>query len=74
MKLFLDMLSALKVNYIRYIIPQSLRAQANRSNEFVNLEEVHVLLESIEKAVQIQKSGTCALYYSSWNLVAVRLK
>ncbi|MEK5395450.1 tyrosine-type recombinase/integrase [Paenibacillus sp. FSL K6-2859] len=50
MKLFLDMLSTLKVNYIRYIIPQSLRAQANRSNEFVNLEEVHVLLESIEKS------------------------
>ncbi|WP_442603627.1 tyrosine-type recombinase/integrase [Paenibacillus sp. KN14-4R] len=49
MKLFLDMLSVLKVNHLRYIIHQSLRAQAKRSNEYVNLEEVLVLLESIEK-------------------------
>ncbi|MDQ0090120.1 integrase [Paenibacillus anaericanus] len=49
MKLFLNMLSDIKVNHIRYIIPQSLRAQAKRSNNYVNLGEVLILLESIGK-------------------------
>lgn len=49
MKIFIDMLSALHVNHIRYNIDPSLRAQGKRSNEYVNLDEVLVLLEVIEK-------------------------
>lgn len=50
MKLFLDMLVTCKQNKIFYFIPESLRAQGKRSNEYVNLDEVITLLKAIEES------------------------
>src|SRR5690606_34129991 len=46
-KLFLDMLSTKKINHIQYFVRPSLRANGKRANEYVNLDEVLVMIESI---------------------------
>lgn len=47
MKLLLDMLLAIKKNNVFYFIPESLRANGKRSNEYVNLDEVVPIVELI---------------------------
>ncbi|MCL6601281.1 MAG: site-specific integrase [Paenibacillus sp.] len=49
-KIFLDMLSKEKIIHIRYFVRPALRANGKRSNEYVNLDEVLALLESIGKS------------------------
>ncbi|GGG07314.1 hypothetical protein GCM10010912_59970 [Paenibacillus albidus] len=47
LRLFLKMLSKESIVKISYVIPESLRGRAKRSNDYIEIEEIKVLLDSI---------------------------
>lgn len=50
LKLFLKMLSLESIIHIKYIVPDELRAQGKRSNEYVDSEQIKKLIETVSNS------------------------
>ncbi|MEK5357847.1 tyrosine-type recombinase/integrase [Paenibacillus sp. FSL L8-0709] len=61
LRMFLSMLNKESIVKISYAIPESLRGQGKRSNDYVEMEQINVLLDSIVMSKSLVKTRDMAV-------------